>query len=728
MSGLCATLLPTLSFPRPLPPAVIAALAIGAACALGWLALSGTRWGKAAAWTAIALGAQAWAFQLLAVGPVIRMQLFYGWRDLLTTYRVIFFAGIEISTLIVFVGAAIKWRAARQDASPSALRFLPRVIPSTAWMLFLAAQLFAAVDFAPWDVRSFFGGVYLKTAAVQLVKSGYALVIILTGALALWMAAAAIPADAWERCRNRWEKRNRRALPLLAALWVAGISSLLAWVVFERVPHLHDEVAYTYEAKYLATGRLYLEPPPEPKAFETEFSMQDRDKWYMATTAGWPAVLALGYLIGAPWLINPLLGGIAILLAHALVRRLYSVEVADGTVLLLAGSPWLLFLSASLMPHPLTLALCALGLLGVVRARNEGSAIWGCVAGLAIGAMLHVRPLDAVILAVVAGVWWLSAGWSRLRLGPLAAAVVAGVAMTLLFLVYNRAVSGDPFYPPINKFTDTHYYPGANRIGFGKDVGNWGWTELDPLPGHGARDVFVNTNINLYLLNFELFGWPCGSLVFVFLLFAWKRIRDDALMWGFLAALWAGLSLYWFSGGPDYGPRYWYQMILPCAVLTIRGAQVFADRWTAAAASRKGEGAASSSGDGAAPHRVWAFVLLASLIGTVNLVTWRSLDKYYHYRAMRADIRGLEPQFGRSLVFVRGRLFPDYAAAFPFNPPSLGRDAQGPIFAHDLGPESRARLEAFYSDRPVWVVAGPTETSDGFRIIEGPLPPKSSLR
>lgn len=720
MSGSSATMVVALFFPHPLPPALIGTLAFGAASAILWLALNGTRWGKSAAWIAMAFGAQAWAFQLLSVGPFIRMQLFLGWRDLLATYRIIFFAGVEIAALVVLAGAVIEWRASREESR----RIVLRVFPGAALAIFLALQLFASVNFAPWDVRAFFGGAFGKTAALQIVKSGHALFILLAGVLALWLAAAAIPPDAWEACKGRWKKRNRRALPLVAALWVFVVSSLLAWVVFQRVPHLHDEVAYTYEAKYMATGHLYLEPPPEPKAFETEFSMQDNDKWYMATTAGWPAVLALGYLIGAPWLINPLLGGIAILLAHALVRRLYSADVADGTVLLLAGSPWLLFLSASLMSHPLTLALSALGLLGVVRARNEGSVIWGCLAGLAIGAMLHVRPLDAAILAVVAGIWWLSAGWSRLRLGPLAAAVVAGVAMTLLFLAYNRAVSGDPFYPPINKFTDTQYYPGANRIGFGKDVGNLGWTELDPLPGHGARDVFVNTNINLYLLNFELFGWPCGSLVFVFLLLAWRRVLDDALLWGFLAALWAGLSLYWFSGGPDYGPRYWYQMILPCAVLTIRGAQEFAARWASAAASRREEGVTSSSVAGAAASKVWAFVLLASLIGSVNLVTWRSLDKYYYYRGMRADIRGLQPQFGRSLVFVRGRQFPDYAAAFPFNPPSLGRDAQGPIFAHDLGPESRARLEAYYADRPVWIVAGPSETGGAFRIVAGPLPPK----
>jgi 4-amino-4-deoxy-L-arabinose transferase-like glycosyltransferase len=671
---------------------------------------------------ALAVVAQAWAFQLLAAGPVVQLQLFLGWRELLGTYRLLFLVGVETCALAALAGAAFHCRA-MGGANTRAI-FL--VIPGSTWTVLLALQLFAAIDFTPSDVRAFVAGDYLKPAAVFAAHSIQGLIILLTGGIALWLAAAAIPSEAWERCRSAWKNRNRRALPLVAALWVLGVSSLLAWMVFERVPHLHDEVAYEFHAKYLATGQLYLEPPPEPHAFDTEFNLQDGRKWYMATTPGWPAVLALGYLIGAPWLINPLLGGIAILLAHAVVRRLYDEDVADGTALLLAGSPWLLFLSASLMPHPLTLVLSALGLLGAVRARNEGSAIWAGIAGLAIGAMLHVRPLDAVILAVVAGVWWLSAGWRRLRLVPLVAVTIAGLAMTFLFLAYNRAITGDPFYPPINKFTDTHYYPGGNRLGFGKDIGNFGWTELDPLPGHGPRDVFVNTNINLYMLNFELFGWPCGSLAFVFLLCAWRRIRDDLLMWGFLAALWAGLSLYWFSGGPDFGPRYWYQMILPCAVLTIRGAQEFASRWSAAMASREETGATSWPSENTGASRVWAFVALASLVGTLNLVTWRSVDKYYHYRGMRADVRALAAQFGRSLVFVQGKQFPDYAASFVFNPPGFGRDVAGPIFARDLGAESRERLAAYYSDRPLWIVAGPSETGGAFRIVAGPLPPKAA--
>ena len=727
----------TAFFPQSISPALWGTLLITAVGLTGWLLLARTPWSKTAAWAVLALVTQAWSFQILLAGHFIRAQLFVGWSGLLHGYRALFLGGIGFSALVVIAGVANRWRLERRQGTSTDFRRIVCVIPGLAWLIFFALQFFAAIDFAPADVRAFFiGGAHLRTGALQIMKSAQGLVILLTCGAGLWLAAAEVPEEAWERLCGRWERRNRRALPLAAAAWVVVVSSLLAWFVLERIPHLHDEVAYAYQAKYLATGKIYLEPPPEPKAFESEFGLLDGNKWYVATTAGWPAVLALGYLAELPWLVNPLLGGIAILMAHALVKRLYDADVADGVVLLLAASPWLLYLSASLMPHALTLALSVAGLLGVVRARNEGSIIWGGVAGLAIGAMLHVRPLDAVVLGVVCGVWWVSVAWTgfagngtgskKLRVAPLVATLVAGVAMTLLFLAYNRAITGDPFYPPINKFTDTHYYPGGNRLGFGKDVGNFGWWELDPLPGHGARDVLVNTNINLYLLNFELFGWPCGSLVFVFLLAAWRHWRDDALMWGFLAALWAGLSLYWFHGGPDFGPRYWYQMILPCAVLTIRGAHRFASRWISCAKNiRTNETgaavvAASATRASAGAGKVWAFVALATLIGVVNMLTWRSLDKYYHYRGMRADLRALKPQFGRGLVFVRGEVFPDYAAAFVENPPDLNREAYGAIFARDLGPESRARLQAYYTGRPVWIVAGPSETGAEYRIVEGP--------
>jgi hypothetical protein len=128
---------------------------------------------------------------------------------------------------------------------------------------------------------------------------------------------------------------------------------------------------------------------------------------------------------------------------------------------------------------------------------------------------------------------------------------------------------------------------------------------------------------------------------------------------------------------------------------------------------------------------VWAFVLLASLTGFVNVMPWRAIDKYKDYRDVRGDVRRLEAQhnFGRSLVFIRGEKpsFPwsssSFASAFSLNPPTFDQDTPQPIYVRDLGPESREALRKHYADRPAWIIASPELTGDGFRLVEGPLPP-----
>jgi 4-amino-4-deoxy-L-arabinose transferase-like glycosyltransferase len=427
-------------------------------------------------------------------------------------------------------------------------------------------------------------------------------------------------------------------------------------------------------------------------------------------------VLSLGVRLGVPWLVNPLLGGAAILLAHALVTRVYGRRLADAVVLLMALSPWLIIMSATLMPHPTSLVLCLLVMLAISHAREDGSLLWAIVAGLACGALLHVRPLEAVVTALVAGTWWLSTGWRRLRLAAMAATVVCGTLMGALFLAYNKFVTGDPFLVPLNAFFEAQFGKGTNRLGFGPDIGNWpGWS-TDALPGHGPIDVFMNTNQNLHLVQFELFGWAAGSLTLAYLLAvsaSWKR---DWLMWFWALAVIAVLNLYWFSGGSDYGARYWYFAIVPFAVLVVRGGEWLAERF------RSGSQQADAT-------RVWLAVALASLLGTTNLLTWRSLDKYFHYRGGNGGIRALAASrhFGRSLVFIRGRMFPDYGLALTLNPVSLDASGTETIYARELDAASVARVRRYYADRPVWIVAGPTPAVPWFHVVAGPVQPGEPL-
>jgi hypothetical protein len=80
----------------------------------------------------------------------------------------------------------------------------------------------------------------------------------------------------------------------------------------------------------------------------------------------------------------------------------------------------------------------------------------------------------------------------------------------------------------------------------------------------------------------------------------------------------------------------------------------------------------------------------------------------------------------RSLVFVRGSVWPHYARAFTFNPPTFDRQGTSTIYVRDLGPDSNERLRAYYADRPVWVLGGSEGMFEELRVIAGPLPPQSA--
>ncbi|MDX1578746.1 MAG: hypothetical protein R3266_09675, partial [Gemmatimonadota bacterium] len=77
--------------------------------------------------------------------------------------------------------------------------------------------------------------------------------------------------------------------------------------------------------------------------------------------------------------------------------------------------------------------------------------------------------------------------------------------------------------------------------------------------------------------------------------------------------------------------------------------------------------------------------------------------------------------FGRGLVLVRGRHFPDYQSAAVYNPVDL--EAPRPVYAFDAGPQARRALAEAFPDRPLWVVEGPQITGSGYEIVAGPLPP-----
>jgi hypothetical protein len=340
-----------------------------------------------------------------------------------------------------------------------------------------------------------------------------------------------------------------------------------------------------------------------------------------------------------------------------------------------------------------------LAFLGVAKARSTGLARWAWLAGAGVGAGSLIRPLDGLIIGALAGAWAIGIGGKRLKFGSLAALAAGTVIVAALTLPYNKALTGNAMASPLMHYLDARYGPKSNAYGFGPERG-LGWA-TDAYPGHTPFEAVINAELNGSCLNTELLGWSTGSLVLIaILVFSGGMRRADYLMLAAVAAVVLAYAPYWGTGGPDFGARYWYTMLVPCIALSARGLE-----WLE---TKRGA-------------RATAAVAVLCGLALINYFPWRSLDRYRNYLRMRPDVRTLaqDYRFGRSLVLVRGERFPDYASAAIYNPLDLQADA--PVYAWSRDRAVQDQVLKLYAGRPVWIVEGPSITQAGFRVAAGPL-------
>jgi hypothetical protein len=289
---------------------------------------------------------------------------------------------------------------------------------------------------------------------------------------------------------------------------------------------------------------------------------------------------------------------------------------------------------------------------------------------------------------------------------------------TVPLLAFNRFFTGKAGRFPMMDYIDRVFGKGANDYGFGKDRG-MGWA-LDPNPGHGPVDGLINASLNTSATQVELFGWSVGSLLLVYLFVLRGRFTTaDRLMLGLIALTALAYFFNYYSGGPDFGARYWFLMIVPLVALTARGGLTM----DGADATRSASLAAPPRSDG----RIVTGMALLSLAAWLTFVPWRAVDKYRTFRGMRPDLVALSKHHGfdRGLVLIAGREFPDFASGATYNPIDLGADV--PVYARRTVPSADSAVIAAFANRPVWLVDGPTVTGKGFVVRGGPLSTAEAL-
>ena len=378
------------------------------------------------------------------------------------------------------------------------------------------------------------------------------------------MASTRFMPDTPATLRNLSLSRADR-IALLLSLLAVLLATLVTDRVFERLPHIYDEVAYVWQANATAMGRLTLASPPHSKSFLVPFVVDYHGQRFGKYPPGWPVLLGMGVLLGVRWLVNPLLAGLGVWLTYRLGKRISSDMVGLLAALLTVTSPFFLMNSGALLSHPFGLVLSLGFTLAWLDAWDKPAVnpwIPTLAAALCLGMLILTRPLTAIGIALpfaFHGLYLLIKrdGETRRRL-LVFCLVVLGLAS--LQLAWQFAATGDPL---LNPYTLWWKY---DKIGFGPGVGRLN-------AGHSLDQANINTEFSLKVGAHDLFGWGFYSWIFIpFGLLAIIRYRLMRAVLPVLVfpSLVLAYMAYWI-GSWLFGPRYYYEGLYSLTLLSAMG-------------------------------------------------------------------------------------------------------------------------------------------------------------
>ncbi len=283
---------------------------------------------------------------------------------------------------------------------------------------------------------------------------------------------------------------------------IAAIAFVLYAVIAQRVfsgkPLLIDEIVQVLQARWYAAGHLWM-PTPALKEFYSILHLVDLgDRTYSQFPAGGPAMLALGSLVGAEWLVGPVTGALSVVLFARLLRTVEpsaSRRWHRGAVVLFAAAPFGAFMFGSHMNHAtalLWILVATVGLAGAT-AHDDASPGWGLITGLGLGVAATIRPVDAAAFAVPAALWllWRARRGARQRLALVCSGVGVALPMALLLWV-NVQTTGRPFL-----FGYDLLWGAGHGIGFHRSP--WGPIHT-PLRGLELVSLYF-TRLSVYLFE-----------------------------------------------------------------------------------------------------------------------------------------------------------------------------------------------------------------------------------
>jgi len=473
-------------------------------------------------------------------------------------------------------------------------------------------------------------GVATRASAEAAWASGLFGTLIVVG-----LAAILSGAGGAERVRKgvgaAGDRLCRLSPPRFAAV-MAGLSGLLcggvAITIHGGLPTSVDEMVQLLHARAIAGGHLTLGLEYAGGAWALQNGVFTDSGWASIYPPLHTLFLAVGLLTGAPWLVGPLMIGVATgLMASCFQVVLPNPRVARFAALALAVTPFWLLLGATYLSHSTAAAAVALVLWTALRAR-EGSWTRAIALGGAIGAAVCARPWTglALSLAIVPTLFFAGRAAGRPWHGWRSATgiLVGGAPFAGLLFWWNSNLFGRPFTLGYSRA-----FGPAHSLGLHTDP--WGNV-------YGIVEAIAYTGADVVQLGAHLLESPLPVVILI----ASGLMLQGATrgMSVFLAWIGGGLvanALYWHHG-VHMGPRMLFETV---------------PAWVALAA---GSASALMAADSGLPPRVrdaatWVVVLAAA--GSILLAPGVMLAQRQSAET-RLILRAPTPPATPALVFVHG--------------------------------------------------------------------------
>lgn len=379
-------------------------------------------------------------------------------------------------------------------------------------------------------------------------------ILLLGAVIVLTIAVLASRMISWDTV-NGWLQRiahvltapSRAKFAAGAAIVCTILTALFALLVLDGKPNLVDAMVQLLHARFMSEGAL-AGPTTVPTSFwHMQNSVITEPGWVSHFPPGYPVLLAVGHLLGMPWLISALMAGMAVFFTalaaeHLLPERKAAVRVG---VLLAAQSPFLIGLAGAQMNHVGAAAFIALAMYAAVRGVASSGPGWGLLSGAALGAAFTIRPFAAIVGAVPAlaiAIQTRDRGeWKRPALRTLYG-LLGALPFGLAIAWYNQRFFGSAL-----RFGYEYSYGPSVGLGFHRDP--WG-NQFGPV------EALAYTASDLTTLGQNLLETPLSAvaIVGVYLLVARRVAFGEKIL-----AAWALLPLvanffYWHHG-IFMGPR-----------------------------------------------------------------------------------------------------------------------------------------------------------------------------